>query len=83
MIPYDYPPKTWAWLFKTNDVVSNFSLKFQTLLSHNMPIFFVEKMRETFALQKLLSFFELKSFSHFLNKNISVFGCKVVKHLAS
>ena len=40
-------------------------------------------MWETFALQKLLSFFELKSFSHFLNKNISVFGCKVVKHLAS
>ena len=38
-----------------------------------MPIFFVEKMREAFAVQKLLSFF--------LTKNISVFGYKVVKHL--
>ena len=53
-----------------------------------MPIFFVEKMREAFALpiffvgksEKLL---QCKSFSHFFNKNISVFGYKVVTHLTS
>ena len=38
-----------------------------------MPIFFVEKIQEAFALQKLLSFFS--------TKNSSVFGYKVVKHL--
>ena len=44
----------WAQLFKTNDVVSNISLKFQ------MPVFFVEKMCEAFAVQKLFSFFQQK-----------------------
>ena len=39
-----------------------------------MPIFFVEKMWEAFAVQKLLSFFRQK---------ISVFGYKVVKDLTS
>ena len=38
-----------------------------------MPIFFVKKMEEAFALQKLLSFFQ--------QKKSSVFGYKVVKHL--
>ena len=41
-----------------------------------MPIFFVEKMCEAFALQKLLSFFQKK-------KNFSVFDYEVVKHLTS
>ena len=36
----------------------NVSLKFQTLISQ--MIFFVEKMCEAFALQKLLSFFQQK-----------------------
>ena len=40
-----------------------------------MSIFFVEKMREVFAVQKLLSFFS--------TKNISVFAYKVIKHLTS
>ena len=40
-----------------------------------MPIYFVEKMCEAFAVQKLLSFFS--------TKNFSVFGYKVVKHLTS
>ena len=39
-----------------------------------MPVFFVEKMWEAFA---------LKSFSDFFNKNMGVFGYKVVKHLTS
>ena len=41
-------------------------LKFQMLISHICQYFFVEKMREAFALQKFLSFF-------FSRKNISVF----------
>ena len=40
-----------------------------------MPIFFVEKMWEAFAVQK--------PFLIFSTKNISVFGNKVVKHLTS
>ena len=39
-----------------------------------MPVLFVEKC------EKLMY---CKSFSHFLNKNISVFGYKAVKHLTS
>ena len=37
-----------------------------------MPVIFVEKMWEAFVVQKLFS-----------TKNFSVFGYKVVKHLAS
>ena len=40
-----------------------------------MPIFFVEKLCEAFAVQKLLAFFQ--------QKNIDVFGYKVVKQLTS
>ena len=40
-----------------------------------MPIFYVEKMKEAFAVQKLLSFFQ--------QKNLSVFGNKVTKHFTS
>ena len=51
------------------------SLKFQTLKSQICQYFFFLKKCE-----KLL---QCKSFSHFFNKNISVFGYKVVKHLMS
>ena len=53
-----------ARLFKTKDVF-NVLLKFQMLISH-IPEFFVEKLetvekiREAFAVQKLLSFFQQK-----------------------
>ena len=52
-----------------------------------MPIFFVEKMQEAFAVQKLLSFFQQKistaKASHiYSTKNISVVGFNVIKHLA-
>ena len=43
-----------------------------------MPIFFVEKMQEAFAVQKLLS--TAKASLIFSTKNISVLGYKVVKH---
>ena len=42
---------------------------FTTLLPNTL-IFFVEKMREAFALQKLL---KCKSFLHFSTKNIGIF----------
>ena len=47
-------------LFKTNDVVSSRFVKFSEVNFSNMPIFFVEKMLEAFAMQKLLSFFQQK-----------------------
>ena len=65
----------WAHLFKTNDVICYRFIKFSEVNFSNMPIFFVEKLREAFALQKLLSFFS--------TKNFSVFGYKVVKHVTS
>ena len=52
----------------------NVSLKFQTLISQICQYFLLKKC------EKLL---QCKSFSHFFNKNISVFGYKVVKHLMS
>ena len=52
----------------------NVSLKFQTLISNICQYFLLEKC------EKLL---QCKSFSHFFNKNISVFDYKVVKHLTS
>ena len=51
----------------------NVSLKFQTFISQIRQIFFVEKLCEAFAMQKLLSFY--------FNKKFSVFGYKVVKDL--
>ena len=38
----------------------NETLKFQTLISQICQYFFVEKMRDAFAVQKLLSFFQHK-----------------------
>ena len=52
----------------------NVSLNFQTLISQICQYFLWEKF------EKLL---QCKSFSHFFNKNISVFGYKVIKHLTS
>ena len=61
-----------AQLFKTNDIVSYRDVKISNVSISNMPTFFVEKMREAFALQtllnmreafavqKLLSFFQQK-----------------------
>ena len=45
-----------------------------------MPICFVEKMLEAFAVQKLLT---AKASLTFSTKILSVFGYKVVKHLTS
>ena len=52
----------------------NETLKFQTLISQICQYFLLKKC------EKLL---QCKSFSHFVNKNISVFGYKVIKHLTS
>ena len=49
-----------APLFKTNDVVSSGLVKISNVNIFYMPIFFVEKMWEAFAVQKLLSFFQQK-----------------------
>ena len=47
-------------LFKANDIVSSRFVKFSEVNVSNMPIFLVEKMRDAFALQKLLLFFQQK-----------------------
>ena len=52
----------------------NVSFKFQTLISD---------LRQYFLLNKCEKLLQCKSFSHFFNKNISVFAYKVVKHLTS
>ena len=52
----------------------NETLKFQMLISQICHYFLLKKC------EKLL---QCKSFSHFFNKNFSVFGYKVVKHLTS
>ena len=52
----------------------NVSLKFQTFISQICQYILLKKY------EKLL---HCKSFSHFFNKNISVFGYKVVKYLTS
>ena len=54
--------------------LANVSLKFLTLISN---------IRQYFLLKKCEKHLQCKSFSHFFNKNISVFGYKVVKHLTS
>ena len=48
----------WAWLFKTNDDASLSFVKFSEVDFSNVSIFFYEKMREAFLVQKLLSFFQ-------------------------
>ena len=50
----------WGQLFKTNDVFSKRYVKISNVNNWNMPIFFVEKMWEAFAMQKLLTFFQQK-----------------------
>ena len=65
---------SWAQLFKTNDVVSYRDVDVSNIYISCMPISFVKKMLEAFAV-KLFSFFHQKKFS--------VFGYKVVKHLTS
>ena len=52
--------KVRARLFKANEVVSYRFVKISNINISNMPIFFVEKMLEAFAVQKLLSFFQQK-----------------------
>ena len=53
----------------------NVSLKFQTLIS---------EIRHYYLLKKCEKLLQCKSFSHFFpEKNFSVFGYKVVKHLTS
>ena len=52
----------------------NISLEFQMLISD---------IRRYFLLKKCKELLQCKSFSHFLNKKISVFGYKVVNHLTS
>ena len=59
---------------KLTTLLVNGSLKFQTLISQICQYFLLKKC------EKLLQY---KSFSYFLNKNISVFGYKVVKILTS
>ena len=56
-----HAPKTWARLFKTNDVVSYRFVKFSEVDFTNMPIFFVEKKcKKLLQCKKLLSFFQQK-----------------------
>ena len=50
------------------------SLKFQTSVSEKCHYFLLKKYE---------MILHCKSFSHFFNENISVFGYKVVKHLTS
>ena len=52
----------------------NKTLKFQKLISEICHYFLLKKC------EKLL---QCKSLSHFFNKNFSVFGYKVIKHLTS
>ena len=56
---------------KLTKLLVNVSLKFQTLISTIHHYFLLKKCENC------------KSFSHFFIKNISVFGYKIVKHLAS
>ena len=65
-------PKQLLWELTTSLV--NVSLKFQTLISEICHYVLSKKC------EKLL---QCKSCAHFLNKNISVFAYKVVKHLTS
>ena len=65
---------SWPDCSKLTMSLVNISLKFQTLISEICQYFLLKKC------EKLL---HCKSFSHFFNKNISVFGYKIVKHLVS
>ena len=50
----------WARLFKTNDVDNERDVKISNSNNSNMPIVFVEKMSEAFAVQKPLLFCQQK-----------------------
>ena len=52
----------------------NETLKFQTLIS---------QICQYFLLKKCETLLQCKSISHFINKNISVFGYEIIKHLTS
>ena len=58
--------KIWVWLFKTYNVFSEHFIKISNLNISYMPVFFVEKLCEAFALH-------CKSFSHFSTKNMSLY----------
>ena len=54
---------------KLKTLLVNFSLKFQMLISEICHYFFVEKMREAFAvLKKCEKLLQCKSFCHYINK---------------
>ena len=68
---------TGSQFFKTNNLTTsliNVSLKFQTLIS---------EICQYFLLKKVKSFCIAKASLIFSIKNISVFGCKAVKHLTN
>ena len=66
--------RQWPSYSKLMMALVNVSLKFQALISQIYQYFCRKKC------EKLL---HCKSFSNFFNKNISVFGYKVIKHLTS
>ena len=73
-----------ARLFKTNDVVSERFVKISNINISYMPIFLLKKCEKLLHCKSFSQFFmHCKSFSQFFNKNISVFGYKVVLHLTS
>ena len=59
---------------KLTALLDNVSLKFQMLIS---------EIHQYFLLKNCEKLLHCKSFCHFFNKNIIVFGNKVVKHLTS
>ena len=58
-----------TYLFKTYDIISERVVKISNVNISNKQIFFVEKMCEAFALQKLLSFFQQKISVHLVIKS--------------
>ena len=75
---------TRAQLFKTNNIVVNMSLKFETYRSQICQYVLLKNVR-SFCIAQILhcTDFALQSFSNFLNKNASVIGYKVVNSLTS
>ena len=71
---YEGIPMSEPGCSKLKTSLVNVWLKFQTLISQICQYFLLKKC------EKLL---QCKNFSHFFNKNISVFGYKMVKHLRS
>ena len=75
MVYWPGPPQ-FSWsrpgCSKLKTSLVNETLKFQKLIS---------QIPQYFLLKKCVKLLQCKSFSHFFNKNISVFGYEVVKHL--